>query len=473
MKKFILKGIAASPGIAQGVVKIVKGHEDTDSFKEGYILVTRITDPTMVIMMGKAKAIVCDIGGITSHPAIVSREMGIPSVVGTQLATKKLKDGMQIEVDGAGGEIFLLGDKERASKACPEWVDKYARASYLLFKGNVLEALQPIDLYHFYPLWYDLLIDRIYQAILKMEKEGLSFKQIKNQLPPPSGARSFLVKVIAAFPHLKNKEKDKFIKVINFLVDVLGRQCHKDIFGSNVNVVHKKHEIDSIINNSQLDKISPQLLLEIGRLYMGLGHLINGLYNDVVTDMAWEVYGPYNVSHKLGSNTKLLIKEFNNLRPKELWPEAKGFKHQRIILYSVYKDTDIHIRFVGCHILYSKPPVESKLLYGIDIDGSFVNELQKIQEEKDYYLSLASSHYRKVKDLSFEEKKQKVMLQECYLFHQLFRRLKVDWRPTKEMQERIKGKDLTKGLYTHGKVINYQEYCREFGIDYLKKVLTQ
>jgi len=108
MPKPILKGIAASPGVAEGIVRIVKGVEDQKRFKESDVLVTHITDPTMVIMMSRASAIICDIGGITSHPSIVSREMGIPCVVNTRDATKKLKDGMRVRVDGDKGEVYSL-----------------------------------------------------------------------------------------------------------------------------------------------------------------------------------------------------------------------------------------------------------------------------------------------------------------------------------------------------------------------------
>jgi len=86
----------------------VRGIDDQNKFNQGDILVTKLTDPTMVTMMARASAIVCDIGGITSHPAILSREMGIPCVVNTGDATVKLKDGQKIEVDGQKGEIYVL-----------------------------------------------------------------------------------------------------------------------------------------------------------------------------------------------------------------------------------------------------------------------------------------------------------------------------------------------------------------------------
>lgn len=106
--KFLLNGLAASSGMARGTVRVVLPGESLGNFCEGEILVTTITDPTMVSAMIKAAAIVTDIGGITSHPAILSREMGVPCVVNTKEATKKLKTGMQILVDGTKGEIYEL-----------------------------------------------------------------------------------------------------------------------------------------------------------------------------------------------------------------------------------------------------------------------------------------------------------------------------------------------------------------------------
>lgn len=107
-EKIILKGIAASAGVAEGIVKIVSGVKDIPNFKEGNILVAEMTEPSMVIMMNRAAAIITDKGGITSHPAIVSRELGIPCIVATKTATKILKDGMKIKVNGTKGEVYLI-----------------------------------------------------------------------------------------------------------------------------------------------------------------------------------------------------------------------------------------------------------------------------------------------------------------------------------------------------------------------------
>ncbi|MBA7680312.1 hypothetical protein ES703_88627 [subsurface metagenome] len=104
--ELILTGLAASPGIGSGKIKIVETLEDLGKVSQGDVLVTKMTNPDMVVTMQKSAAIVTDEGGLTAHAAIVSREMGIPAVVGTQEATTKLKEGEIITVDGFNGKIY-------------------------------------------------------------------------------------------------------------------------------------------------------------------------------------------------------------------------------------------------------------------------------------------------------------------------------------------------------------------------------
>ncbi len=104
--KPILQGAAASPAIATGTVVIIKSPKELFKVKKGDVLVTEMTNPDYVPAMRKATAIVTDRGGRTSHAAIVSRELGIACVVGCGNATKKLKNGMVVTVDGQKGLVF-------------------------------------------------------------------------------------------------------------------------------------------------------------------------------------------------------------------------------------------------------------------------------------------------------------------------------------------------------------------------------
>lgn len=124
--KVLVKGLPASPGMGYGKVHVIKDPSDIDEFKDGEILVTEMTAPDWVPAMKKAKAIVTDSGGMTCHASIVSRELGIPCIVGTKsrgtAATSLLHTGDEITVDASNGVVFAgnLQVKKAAAAAAPQ-----------------------------------------------------------------------------------------------------------------------------------------------------------------------------------------------------------------------------------------------------------------------------------------------------------------------------------------------------------------
>ena len=108
-KPILLKGQSASPGIGTGPVQKIYSGKEISKVKKGDVLVAPMTSPDFVPAMKRAAAIVTDKGGQTSHAAIVSRELGIPCVVGTETATKELKNEQIITVNGSKGEVYKGG----------------------------------------------------------------------------------------------------------------------------------------------------------------------------------------------------------------------------------------------------------------------------------------------------------------------------------------------------------------------------
>jgi pyruvate, water dikinase len=102
------RGFAASSGVVEGVARVVMDQTHLNKIQEGEILVCPITSPNWGPFLPIVKAIVTDIGGIMSHAAIIAREYGVPAVVGTGLATRLIKDGERIRVDGSDGKVDLL-----------------------------------------------------------------------------------------------------------------------------------------------------------------------------------------------------------------------------------------------------------------------------------------------------------------------------------------------------------------------------
>ena len=103
-----IKGFASSAGVAEGPARVLKLMEDVVKLQPGEIMVAPCTNPSWAPVFTKIKAAVTDIGGLTSHAAIVSREYGLPSVTGTGIATAVIKTGDIIKVDGSTGVVTIV-----------------------------------------------------------------------------------------------------------------------------------------------------------------------------------------------------------------------------------------------------------------------------------------------------------------------------------------------------------------------------
>ncbi len=114
----LLKGLGAAPGVAAGKVRLLLNVQENSALQAGEVLVSTMTTPDMVPAMARSAAIVTDEGGMTCHAAIVSRELGIPCVVGTRTATKVLHDGQEVSVEGKMGAVYAgLGRGQKKAAA--------------------------------------------------------------------------------------------------------------------------------------------------------------------------------------------------------------------------------------------------------------------------------------------------------------------------------------------------------------------
>lgn len=115
----LVRGLPASPGINSGKVRNIKDISEIDRVKDGDILVTVMTNPDMVPAMRRAAAVVTDEGGRTCHAAIVSRELGIPCIVGAKKASELLTEGLEVTVDATRGVVYegiVLQEEKKEEK---------------------------------------------------------------------------------------------------------------------------------------------------------------------------------------------------------------------------------------------------------------------------------------------------------------------------------------------------------------------
>jgi pyruvate,water dikinase len=103
-----ITGIGASPGVVEGIARVVLREDQFDDVRAGDVLVCQMTNPAWVVLFTKIVGLVTDAGGTVSHPAVLSREFGIPAVVGTSVATQQIKNGDRIRIDGTTGVVAIL-----------------------------------------------------------------------------------------------------------------------------------------------------------------------------------------------------------------------------------------------------------------------------------------------------------------------------------------------------------------------------
>ena len=103
-----IEGLGASPGVVEGIARVVLREDQFDDVRAGDILVCQMTNPAWVVLFTKIVGLVTDTGGTASHPAVLSREFGIPAVVGTSVATDQIKNGDRVRIDGTAGVVEIL-----------------------------------------------------------------------------------------------------------------------------------------------------------------------------------------------------------------------------------------------------------------------------------------------------------------------------------------------------------------------------
>jgi pyruvate,water dikinase len=104
----VISGLPASSGLVEGNARVLVSSDEFEKVQKGEIAVCRMTSPAWVVLFTRISGLVTDAGGVTSHPAVVSREFAIPAVVGTSDATRRIKSGDRIRVNGSTGQVEVL-----------------------------------------------------------------------------------------------------------------------------------------------------------------------------------------------------------------------------------------------------------------------------------------------------------------------------------------------------------------------------
>lgn len=343
------------------------------------------------------------------------------------------------------------------------WINEFAKGSFSLYSGNTISAFQPLDFFHFYGIWYDLWLKNVAVVMDALDVEHKSYTELRHLLPTPSNMRALLQKAIPAYIGSDRSNKELYFRYTTFISRMLMEACPEDPFGITSTPLHTIEERKSIIKETQWQQASPVEARLVGKLVTSAGSLVHGLYNDVVTDFGWDAYGPYDREDMDSQEYTLLIRNFPDMSPADLWSEEFLSTYKHIQIFQLYKDVQWEIGCVGCHtIVKSGSPITGLKYFSVVADGKPLTISQV--EELILELGTKAEHiYKEIRKKNFEELKQMVMLQECYQLQMLFEAAHVDWRPSLEMIQAIEGKELLKHVLPHDVMMTeLEQYKKEF-----------
>lgn len=450
----ILHGVGTSFGTAKGTVKIIRTAADYASFQKDQILVTHITDPTRVPIMGKSAGIICEIGGLTSHPAIVSREMGIPCVVQAHNAMSILKDGQEIHLNGQTGEIYLnsLDAKTEKTKtplnqpkeshtthATSDWINDHNESYVNTIGAMDMGTLQPYDWFQFHPLFDREWCMYIEKIIDEMNKRGLTAKDLTPHPFEPFTQRDFM-----SFGFLTVKTarspKEKRMKIMEFYNELAKARYKKDSYSlEGTSIVLLPNEADALAQKIPFNEPKPIITRQLGNIYSASYTLQNGLYLDFYMGYGHEYFGPFPMDDLFGAGTILVIKHFPDMRPTDIWPDFKS-PCKSLRMYSIYKNVSFKTDLFTCHGVFTGNTVTGLVKWALEIDGKFVTDEKQIEKLSEQLMELSKNQWEVLVKQDFETQKQTGLLINCYNHKPLTDQLGLDWRPTAEMKKAVAGK---------------------------------
>src|SRR3989344_5975064 len=127
------------------------------------------------------------------------------------------------------------------------WIHKFNKGIYQIYAGNTIEAFQPLDFFHFLPLWYDLWIEKIAKVMDMLELDKKSYHEIKKLLPTPSNLRAILQKIMPSYRAFTIKNPAQVKRVTEFFARMLMEACPTDPFAENSSPLHSPEEIAQLL----------------------------------------------------------------------------------------------------------------------------------------------------------------------------------------------------------------------------------
>ncbi len=346
-----------------------------------------------------------------------------------------------------------------------KWIEDYSKSVKDFTFDHDPTSHQPFDAFNFYPIYFDLWLDKIHSTILKINKKNLNKAKILKSLPP-YGSLKFIVYTIINMGAILDYDQEKIRVILDFFIDNMSSiSKEEDLFSEDNIIIRDKGDTKKEIKNLKIIKSDDEKRI-ISKLIGVLALYNHSLYNDYSTEYGYAIDGPYD----LGYGKTLLVRRFQDLKPVDLWPSLKSFNFDNIKIATIYSEVNISMRFVSSHIISTENYQEKLKKYSVFVGNRSIKNLDIVMDIVENIAQKTSEIYLKQKNFNFEETKLMFLKQQGYELKNLFDLAGIDWKPGKDIRNRIKGKKLKRDVAEVDCPKNKKDYEDYIGVTYLKEV---
>ncbi len=321
-------------------------------------------------------------------------------------------------------------------------IDNFIRAIEESFSGLNPKTFWPlnggqIDAY----FDVDEALDMYYR--LNKLKENLSVKEIADLMPQADIIRIFIENnaiiglKVAKKLGIANISTEEIVNYVLFLFEILEYKVNNDIFClDGKNLILNENEISQLIKETEWDKPnSNEEKKQVAFLTVMANNLCYTIYYDIFMTGGFYLHGPYDVSDKFGDGTILVIRDFHDLNPKEIWPDLE-MPYNKLRICAIYKNLDLKINFVNHPV--TKDSIGDKLIaYKIYLDDKeiSINDIDNIIE---LFQKVSSQQTKRINSLGDLDKVRKGIEIAFYLFRNLRIYMDGNWKPSREIEYTIR-----------------------------------
>lgn len=323
---------------------------------------------------------------------------------------------------------------EKIDKEINQWLDSIINA-WSKYAGS---KPMPFPALAFNKLAGDLYVQRVLKTIKKSKELGFSSKDMAETMMTSHTARYELAFLILDAKNAGLDKEDRLL-IFDFFSNLLDHLTKEDKYAKRSLIEHSPGEIKEIIKNTKWITRKEQYK-EVSRISLAGSELMWALWSDTYPHTGYNFFGPYDVS-KYFDNGILLIKDFFNFKPIEIWPETENFQIESLKIFIVLKDCKCELDLLG-HLTCDKNIAQAVTHFAVFRDKKPIDSTDELRNLREYLEKTAVEQFQKFDKSSFEEKKKKHLLQRNYQLKNFFAKVGMDWKPTQEEYQRIKGKKI-------------------------------